>query len=176
MNSLEAIRYDIFETRLGWVGAAASEIGLKRLTLPESARERAEDAIFPVQTRAAHTPVAFSSLQSRLERYFRGEELDLTDEVLDLQDAPPFFDAAWRACRRIPAGETRTYAWLAAEAGRPEALRAAGQAMARNKLAIVVPCHRVVRSDGSLGGFGGSVGLPLKQRLLSLEGRAARGA
>ena len=70
----------------------------------------------------------------------------------------------------IPYGETRPYKWLAARAGRPNAPRAAGQSMARNRLPIVVPCHRVVASDGSLRGFGRDAAqLGLKQRLLDLE-------
>ena len=86
----------------------------------------------------------------------------------------PFFERCWRACRTIPAGETRTYRWLAKAAGSPLAIRAAGQAMRRNPLPMIVPCHRVVAMNG-LGGFSGSnkVGgkeLKLKAWLLQREG------
>jgi O-6-methylguanine DNA methyltransferase len=88
--------------------------------------------------------------------------------------ATPFFERCWRACRTIPAGETRTYRWLANAAGSPLAIRAAGQAMRRNPLPMIVPCHRVVAANG-LGGFSGSskVGgkeLKLKVWLLQREG------
>ena len=88
--------------------------------------------------------------------------------------ATPFFERCWRACRTIPAGETRTYRWLANAAGSPLAIRAAGQAMRRNPLPMIVPCHRVVAVNG-LGGFSGSnkVGgkeLKLKVWLLQREG------
>jgi len=88
--------------------------------------------------------------------------------------ATPFFERCWRACRTIPAGETRTYRWLAKAAGSPLAIRAAGQAMRRNPLPMIVPCHRVVAMNG-LGGFSGSnkVGgkeLKLKAWLLQREG------
>ena len=88
--------------------------------------------------------------------------------------ATPFFERCWRACRTIPAGETRTYRWLATAAGSPLAIRAAGQAMRRNPLPMIVPCHRVVAANG-LGGFSGSnkVGgkeLKLKVWLLQREG------
>ena len=88
--------------------------------------------------------------------------------------ASPFFARCWRACRTIPAGETRTYRWLATAAGSPLAVRAAGQAMRRNPLPMIVPCHRVVAANG-LGGFSGSnkVGgkeLKLKAWLLQREG------
>ena len=92
----------------------------------------------------------------------------MSEIALDLEDAPPFFAAAWEACRRIPPGETRSYRWLAAEAGRPLAARAAGQAMARNRLALVIPCHRVIGSDGDLHGYGAG-GLAVKAQLLEIE-------
>ena len=164
--------YDVFDTSLGWIGVVASERGLVRTTLPEPGREAAEDAIFPAQAEAVRDPARFEALRESIESYFEGKPNDLGDQPLDLSDAPAFFIDAWEACRQIPAGETRPYAWLAAAAGRPGAVRAAGQAMARNRFPLMVPCHRVVRADGSLGGFGGKVGLPLKQRLLALEGES----
>jgi O-6-methylguanine DNA methyltransferase len=92
----------------------------------------------------------------------------LQDIELDLAGTPPFFRAAWDACRNIPPGETRSYRWLAAEAGNPLALRAAGQAMARNRFSLIIPCHRVIASDGGLGGYGGG-GLGVKAKLLQAE-------
>jgi len=83
-------------------------------------------------------------------------------------DVTTFFKKAWEVCRTIPFGETRSYRWLAEKAGNIRAARSAGQAMARNRLPLLVPCHRVVASDGSLHGFGGG-GLPLKSRLLEME-------
>ncbi|MSR35010.1 MAG: MGMT family protein [Phycisphaerales bacterium] len=88
--------------------------------------------------------------------------------------ATPFFERCWRACRTIPVGETRTYRWLATAAGSPLAIRAAGQAMRRNPLPMIVPCHRVVAANG-LGGFAGSNNprgkeMKLKLWLLQREG------
>ena len=87
---------------------------------------------------------------------------------IDLSDASPFFTAAWEACSSIPPGETRSYQWLAEAAGSPKASRAAGQAMARNPLPLIIPCHRVVGSNGGLHGYGGG-GVGVKARLLELE-------
>ena len=87
---------------------------------------------------------------------------------LDLTAGTPFQQAVWRALLKIPRGETRSYAWVAKQVGRPRATRAVGAACGSNPVPLIVPCHRVVASDGSLGGFSG--GLPVKKKLLKLEG------
>lgn len=102
----------------------------------------------------------------QLEEYFAGARRDF-----DLPLAPRgtgFQRDVWQALRRIPYGETISYAQLATRIGKPSAMRAVGAANGRNPLPIVVPCHRVIGADGSLTGFGG--GLPTKQFLLQLEG------
>jgi methylated-DNA-[protein]-cysteine S-methyltransferase len=98
--------------------------------------------------------------------------LDALDDVVVAQPGGPFLQEAWRVMRSIPPGQTLTYAELAAKAGRPAAVRAAGQACARNLVAPFVPCHRVLRSDGTLGGY--FFGPETKQRLLDHE-RAEQG-
>jgi methylated-DNA-[protein]-cysteine S-methyltransferase len=110
------------------------------------------------------------ALRARVERWL-AHAGDGFDDIAT-PDGTPFQRACWEACRRIPRGETRTYAWLAAAAGSPAAVRAAGQAMRRNPLPIVVPCHRVVASGGRPGGFSGSCGaesLAIKRRLQQVE-------
>ncbi len=97
-----------------------------------------------------------------------------TDMPVDLSSRPPFHRAALRAAAEIPKGEVRTYAEVAAAAGRPGAARAVGQAMARNPVPLLLPCHRVVPSAGGVGQYG--YGPDLKKRLLSLEGAAVRQA
>jgi methylated-DNA-[protein]-cysteine S-methyltransferase len=161
---------DIFETRLGWMGVLASETGLRKMTLPQSSPEECFSMLGPDATQAVHFPERFIGLKKKLESYFDGNAVNFDDEPLDFGDATEFHKAAWRACRSIPAGETRTYKWLAAQAGRPKAPRAAGQSMARNRLPIIIPCHRVIAADGSLRGFGkGTTRLDLKERLLQME-------
>jgi methylated-DNA-[protein]-cysteine S-methyltransferase len=93
--------------------------------------------------------------------------LDALDDVEVAQPGGPFLQEAWRVMRSIPPGQTWTYAELAVKAGRPAAVRAAGQACARNLVAPFVPCHRVLRSNGTLGGY--FFGLETKQRLLDHE-------
>jgi methylated-DNA-[protein]-cysteine S-methyltransferase len=108
------------------------------------------------------------ALAARIARYFRGGRDDFLDVELDLEGATPFERAVTAALRRVAPGETVTYGELAALAGRPNAQRAAGTFCARNRFAIVVPCHRVVAADG-IGSFG-SLGVEYKRRLLELEG------
>lgn len=163
------LEYDIFETDFGWMGVTASENGITRLTLPERSRTDAEAELGGTIEEAQQESSRFDDLRARLDHYFSGGQEDLTHVVIDLDD-PEFFTKVRAACRTIPAGETRSYSWLARVAGRPGASRAAGQAMARNPVPLLVPCHRVVGSDGRLHGFGGGIGLPLKARLLQLEG------
>ena len=152
------------------MGLLGSSHGLRRTTLPQTSPDECVALMLTECEIARESRERFEGLERRLTDYFRGEPLDLGDEPIDVGDASPFLSAAWQACRSIPAGETRTYKWLAAQAGRPRALRAAGQSMARNRLPIIVPCHRVIASDGGLRGFGkGASQLRLKRRLLQLE-------
>ena len=165
--------YDVFETPFGWMSALASSRGLRRTTLPQPSPDQSVSLLGRDADAAAHDPARFGRLKSQLDLYFNGTRLEPGDEPIDVDDASPFVRAAWDACRSIPIGETRSYKWLAARAGSPGAARAAGQCMARNRLPIVVPCHRVIASDGALRGFGrGASQLELKQRLLDLEATA----
>ena len=87
-----------------------------------------------------------------------------------LRAYPLFYQQVWRACAEIPQGETRTYGWIARRIGRPGAARAVGLALGANPFAPRIPCHRVVRSDGSMGGYSGPGGIRAKLRLLRQEG------
>jgi len=115
---------------------------------------------------------ALGAVVGAVQRYAAGDGAAL-DAVPAEQPGGPFFQAVWRAMRAIPAGRTASYAELAAAAGRPSAVRAAGSACARNLLAPFVPCHRVVRTGGALGGY--FFGLGIKRALLEHE-HAAVGA
>jgi methylated-DNA-[protein]-cysteine S-methyltransferase len=111
----------------------------------------------------------FRELVAALERYLAGETVDFTGFPLDLSDQPPFRRAVLEACHQIPYGRTVSYAELAAKAGNPKAVRAAGSAMSHNPISIIIPCHRVLRSDGGVGGFSAPEGVALKERLLAME-------
>jgi methylated-DNA-[protein]-cysteine S-methyltransferase len=115
-------------------------------------------------------PAPIADVVDRLERYAAGEKVSFADVSLDLSHLTSFQQRVVRACRKIGRGKTKTYGDLAAAVGAPGAARAVGSVMAKNRLPIIVPCHRVVASGGSLGGFSAPTGLTLKQRMLALEG------
>jgi methylated-DNA-[protein]-cysteine S-methyltransferase len=89
--------------------------------------------------------------------------------LVQLSRYPLFSQSVWRACAEIPAGETRTYGWIARRIGKPGAARAVGRALGANPFAPVIPCHRVVRSDGSIGGYSGPGGIQTKKKMLQKE-------
>ena len=163
-------RYDLFQTPLGWIAILVSERGVRRVGFRPTPDEAIAD-LGPDLDRAVQDSESLRWLREKLLAYIGGDSSATDDVKLDTEGATPFFQRAWEACRSIPTGETRSYAWLAAAAGNPAAFRAAGQAMARNRFALIVPCHRVIGSDGGLHGYGG--GLDKKARLLEQERLAA---
>ncbi|HXI85062.1 MAG TPA: methylated-DNA--[protein]-cysteine S-methyltransferase [Verrucomicrobiae bacterium] len=105
-------------------------------------------------------------LTRKLQQYAEGKSVRW-EIPLDLSSGTIFQRQVWHALTKIPYGETRSYGWIAKQIGKPKASRAVGAACGANPVPVIVPCHRVIAGDGSLGGFGG--GLPMKRRLLSLE-------
>lgn len=165
-----ATYHDVIETRFGWMGLLRSDTGLMCTTLPQASPDRCIPLLGAKMDGSEHLPERFLTLAEDLRGYFEGGRLHFVDEPLDLDGVTPFYRKAWLACMAIPFGETRTYKWLATRAGNSMASRAAGQAMAKNRLPIVVPCHRVIAGDGGLRGFGaGTTQLDLKQSLLLME-------
>ena len=109
--------------------------------------------------------------EERIIAYFEGENVDFsTDPAVNLDALSPFDRKVLQACRKIRPGETTTYGDLAVRAGHPGVARAVGSALAHNPIPLIIPCHRVLRSDGSLGGFSAPGGLTTKQNLLRHEG------
>lgn len=158
--------YDVFPTWLGWYAVLASGRGVRCTSLKPSPQEALDD-LGPRLQGAKADPEQLKVVREVVTSFLKGEQALLDQIDLDIEDAPLFYRAAWRACRSIPLGETRSYAWLAVQTGRFRAYRAAGQAMARNRAPLIVPCHRVIGSNGKLHGYAG--GLELKDRLLRIE-------
>jgi methylated-DNA-[protein]-cysteine S-methyltransferase len=157
------------ETTWGWVGIAWSARGLARVTLPQPSEGDVLRQL-PAAAKARPEPppgLDPALLLEKLRRYVDGEDV-VFDEPLDPAIGGEFQRTVWALCRVIPRGQTSTYGELARQAGSPAASRAVGQAMARNPWPIVVPCHRVLGSNGRLTGFGG--GLEMKRAMLLMEG------
>lgn len=167
MGTREAAAAVVIRTHLGWVAAAARNGRVVALSLLASSREAAARGL-GLEADFQQTRDLLRQLAEDLRRYFAGEPVEFGRYEVDLAKQPRFLRRALTAARRIPYGQVRAYGWVAKAAGNPRAARAAGQAMARNPVPIIIPCHRVIASDGSLGGFGG--GLAMKRRLLELEG------
>lgn len=147
------------ETAYGWMRLAYTETGLFSLELPAGVKP-------PEPQVGEEDPAWLCRLERDMRQYLAGDTVRF-DIPVDYAGYPSFFRRALVAAMTIPYGQTRTYAWLALHAGSPGAARAAGQAMAHNRTAIVIPCHRILGSDGSLGGYSG--GPDWKRKLLALE-------
>jgi methylated-DNA-[protein]-cysteine S-methyltransferase len=166
------MRTHVFETAGGFCGIAWTDAGITRFQLPSRSAEAAERLLrrrLPDAEPA--TPAAeVAEAVAAVGRYFAGEPVDLSRAPLALDAAGPFAPI-YAAVRRLPWGTTTTYGALARELGAgPEAARDVGQAMARNPLPLLVPCHRVLAAGGRLGGFSAPGGASTKRRMLELEG------
>jgi len=170
-HAARQLRLRTFETRLGWTGLAYSD---SAIVLVERSRRGAADIEELVRRRLADVVSQErprgdlgEAAARKLVEYHEGRQV-VFDEPMDLSLVPPFTQRVLRATARIPYGEVRPYAWVAREVGKPRATRAVGQSLHINPLAPIIPCHRVIASDNTLGGYGG--GLDMKRWLLKLEG------
>jgi methylated-DNA-[protein]-cysteine S-methyltransferase len=166
-KSAENLKYVVFQTKSGWVGLLASPDGLVSASFPRPSGDLAFTALGEIALKAHFSSDYFRNWMQEFEEYFHGRRTDFSGP-LDLSGATPFEMSVWQTTKSIPYGQTQSYRWVARQIGKPLAPRAVGQALGRNPLPIVIPCHRVLTSDGRLGGFGG--GLDMKQYLLDLEG------
>jgi methylated-DNA-[protein]-cysteine S-methyltransferase len=160
------VSYDIADTPVGPLLVAVTEQGLCRISFdPEQERE-VEDLARGFGARVLRSARPIDPVRRELEEYFAGRRQEF-DLPVDLRGRTEFSLAVLRQLARVPYGEVTTYGSLAASTGRPRAARAVGTIMNRNPIPIVLPCHRVVGSTGSLVGYGG--GLDRKRQLLDLE-------
>lgn len=165
------MRYLIFPTSLGWMGVSGTHTGLRHLVLPCASAKEVEQRLFRGNKLTGNGAEnnknpALLELARRLNLYFEGCKVSFPDEV-DLAEATPFHREVWLAIRDIPYGQTMSYSELAAKLSKPQAVRAIGQALSRNPLPIILPCHRVIGRNGKLTGYAG--GIELKKRLLEIE-------
>ncbi len=170
---------NIFQTPWGWMGLGASERGIYSIVLPKLSRQAVHDELLgaredPTQQhmREGNASAACAhEAQTQLMEFLGNRRRDLNFGH-DLSRGTPFQRQVWRAILRIPYGRVRSYRWVADRVGGSQYARAVGNALGANPVPIIVPCHRIVTSEGSLGGFTG--GLPVKRKLLELEGTSAQ--
>ena len=165
--------YLIFETACGFCGIAWNSVGITRFQLPTRSAEATERILLrrlPGAEPGAPTPEVVAAVAA-VQRYFAGEETDFSGFKLDLGEQNAFFKQIYAAARRVGWGHTTTYGTLAKELGAgPEAARDVGEAMAKNPVALIIPCHRVLAAGGKIGGFSAPGGSAAKIRMLALEG------
>ena len=178
----KAIKYMIFETRWGYFGLVGTEYGLLRTCLPGPVPEKIKCQLLkslPPANRASSIEYRvsridfdktfFKTAQEQIIAYFEGSCVDFRNIPIVLSSLSQFCRLVLTACRNIEFGRTVSYSALAKKIGRPAAARAVGSALARNPLPLIIPCHRIVRSDGKIGGFSAAGGKTLKTKLLKHE-------
>lgn len=169
-QGLVDVAFRTVETPVGALLVAATDAGVVRVAYPAEGHEAVLESLsVALGSRVLHDTGRFDDLCRQLDGYFAGQRRHF-EVPLDLRLAHGFRLEVLTHLRTIPYGATETYAVAAAASGRPRAVRAVGTACATNPLPLLVPCHRVVRSDGTMGGYLG--GLPAKHLLLALEAAA----
>jgi len=167
--SLPLLRYVTFDTEIGRFLVAGGDLGLNLVAFAKNLDTR---RLLLAETRGRHVMAVEDRIRLRrvvdsIRSYLAGGREPL-DHKVDLSGATDFNRSVLEVVRKIPYGVLRTYKWVAGEIGAPRATRPVGQALSRNPLPIVIPCHRVVNSDGSLGGYSGG-GPDMKRRLIEIE-------
>jgi len=165
------MNYTLVKTRLGWCALAGEGKSIKRVILPEPSKEIARKIILSEYPLSQESDSGLEQAKKALIGYFEGKTKRF-DFTFDLSGYTEFEKDVYAALRKIPYGKVTSYGKLARAAGIPRGARAVGNVMAKNKLPLLIPCHRVIKSDGSLGFFSirrKNEGTLLKKQLLELE-------
>ncbi len=166
--------YAIFETTGGFCGIAWSEAGISRFQLPTPTMTSTEHLLLRRMPDARPAPATpeVAEIMDKVKRYFAGEAVDFSDTRLDLTGQSELFRDIYAALRQVGRGQTTTYGALAKTVGATgcEAARDVGQAMAKNPIALIIPCHRCLAAGGKIGGFSAPGGEFSKLKMLELEG------
>ncbi len=166
-------KYTIFQTKWGYFGLAGTENGLSRTQLPGSTPEKIKTRLLKNLPNPQYDKSFCKILQQQITNYFKGDCVKFSRDIpLILDGFTSFGKSVLTTCRKIEIGQTITYGQLAKKAGRPNASRAVGSVLANNPLPLIIPCHRIIRSDGKMGGFSAPGGIILKKKLLELESKA----
>ncbi|MBN1571940.1 MAG: methylated-DNA--[protein]-cysteine S-methyltransferase [Deltaproteobacteria bacterium] len=167
----------IFSTTFGWMGVVSSDAGILFSMLPRVERgdvEKGLKSYLGTNGIKAGEDASCGEIEDAMKRFFEGEAVDLTRFPLDFSGISPFFVSVYGVVKGIDRGRVMSYNDVAKAAGSPGGARGVGSAMARNRFAPFVPCHRVVGKNGDLVGFGGGNGIEMKERMLFIEGIESR--
>jgi methylated-DNA-[protein]-cysteine S-methyltransferase len=159
----------VFRSDLGWMGVVVAGQVVRQLTFGHDSAAAARKSLDHQLVEHARIGKADAPLVRRLKNYASGCPDSFTDIAVDPGPMGDFQRRVMDHCRRIPYGKTLTYGELAAKAGSPHAARAVGNCMARNRIPLLVPCHRVVCAGGGLGSFSAPGGVGMKRRILAME-------
>jgi len=177
----KVIKCVVFKTKWGYFGLAGTEYALYRTQLPGPKPEKIKSMLLknlPIPNQASSIEfdkTFFKTLQEQIAAYFDGACVNFSRDIpLALDGFSSFGISVLTTCKAIEFGQTITYGQLAKKSDRPNASRAVGSALAKNPLPLIIPCHRVIRSDGGLGGFSAPGGVKLKKRMLELERKILR--
>ena len=165
----KTIKYTIFKTKWGYFGLTATDNGLLRTCLPLTKRGKVESQLLCCFPSARYDEHLFKVIQRRITAYFDGVRIDFMDVPIVLDGLGLFARRVLTVCRGVKFGQTVSYGQLAKIAGKPRAARAVGTVLAQNPLPLIIPCHRVIRTDGSLGGFSAAGGIRTKAKLIEFE-------
>ena len=169
----KAIKYTIFNTKWGYFGLAGTKYALCRTQLPGPKPEKIKSLLLKSFHHPQLDKTCFKTIQEQITAYFEGNCVNFSPDIpLALDGFSSFGISVLTACRGIEFSQKITYGQLAKRLGRPNASRAVGNTLARNPLPLIIPCHRVVRSDGKIGGFSAPGGISLKKKMLELERQA----
>lgn len=163
---LDATEFALYESSIGTIGLVAKRGKLLSLEITREDGYTITRLLSLRYPQAMRTERPFRRVSLLLDRYLKGERVDF-DIPVDVSAETPFTQRVLRVLQGIPYGETRSYLWVGRQLGYKTAARAVGQAVKRNPIPIIIPCHRVIREDGSIGGF--SQGIAVKRRLLAIE-------
>ena len=166
---MRAKHYTIFKTSLGWCGIIYGNKGLIKMYLPGMKKKTLEKTIFSFYENLVEGTSSIKMVIKNIYNYFKRNNAQLNFPI-DMEAMTEFEKKAYKRTMQIPFGKVKTYKWLAEKIGVPGGARAVGNVLGRNPVPLIIPCHRVVRSNGKLGGFSAPGGISLKRKMLLIEG------
>ena len=170
----EYVKYAVFSTEWGYFGLAGTGSGLLRTHLPGPEPQTVKSRLLKGLGPAEYKKTYLMSVQEMITAYFAGTYVNFDSDIAVALDGLSLFSQRiLTVCRNVTYGETISYGQLAKKAGQPKAVRAVGAALAKNPLPLIIPCHRVIYSDGRTGGFSAAGGKRMKEKLLRHEAKLA---